>query len=103
MIDFFKEIEYVSVKGQHHFEQIKNSLTIQLRGQNVERMLLNEVLETWLIRICACRRCLCHSSMAFLVLLCVFFFSGSLQACHPVLDQMQFIGRLCEEPCGRIE
>ena len=49
MIDFFKEIEYVSVKGQHHFEQIKNSLTIQLRGQNVERMLLNEVLEPWLI------------------------------------------------------
>ncbi|CAE6933298.1 unnamed protein product [Symbiodinium sp. KB8] len=42
VIDFFKEIEYVSVKGQHHFEQIKNSLTIQLRGQNVERMLLNE-------------------------------------------------------------
>ena len=43
-MDFFNDIKYSSVSGQQHFEQVKNSLTVQLRGQSVETMLLNEVI-----------------------------------------------------------
>ena len=45
MVSFFEEIRYSSVSGQQHFEQMKNSLTVQLRGQSVETILLNEVIE----------------------------------------------------------